>query len=107
MKQTNLFQSAGLPEPFSFVVKSAEMPSSITPVKNEDSPVSLFPGETPQSILVCANSVRELRRCDVFRALEQAINWNEYETVLSLIRTERPDLDGVVNDCIEEFNKYQ
>lgn len=54
-------------------------------------------------IQAAADSLEELRECDVMRVIESANNCEVLEEMKTKIETERPDLKEEVAECIEEL----
>lgn len=53
-------------------------------------------------IKVAADSIQQLRRCDVFRLIDGASSGAAATSVANYIIRNRPDLRGEVDDCLNE-----
>jgi len=55
----------------------------------------------PTAIKIAADSIEQLRRCDVFRLLDTYAD--DRQDMAEYIRHHRPDLAGEVTDCLMDL----
>lgn len=55
------------------------------------------------SVLLAADCIAELRKCDVFRVMSDGVNQGTVNQIANYIKRNRPDLSTEVDACLEEL----